>query len=161
MGSKRTIQTKRLLLREITEKDTEQIVKWRSQPDVYQYFRSPHALTIEEHRRWYQNKYLPDECMMSWIALRNDISVGLFHTRKLNKEMGEVGYLIDPEYQNRGYASEALVSIEKWMKDNWNIICLIAEIHNENVGSIKFIQSMKYDLYLKKEKFELYRKDCI
>lgn len=161
MNGGRTIHTERLLLREITDQDTEQIVKWRSEPDVYQYFKNPHALTAEEHMRWYQNKYLPDECMMSWIALRNNTSVGLFHARKLNAEKGEVSYLIDPKHQKKGYASEALMCIERWMKNNWDIICLIAEIHSNNIRSIKFIQSMKYDLYLKEENFELYRKDCI
>ena len=58
MTNKYTIKTKRLILREIESGDAETIVRWRSDPKVYQYFRSPHALTMEEHLAWFENGYL-------------------------------------------------------------------------------------------------------
>lgn len=138
------IQTKRLLLREITEDDAERIVKWRSDPKVYKYFKYPHALSIEEHKYWYRTVYLSNSNLISWMAMESDTPIGIFSAKRLVSGECEVSYLLDQNYHKRGYATEVLKAIEGWGFYNWNTNRFIAEINNENESSVNFIKKLGY-----------------
>lgn len=161
-----TLYTKRLVLREITEKDSKQIVSLRSNPYVYQYFKNPHKLTMSEHLRWYNDIYLHDNSLISWIGFLcnrgledskpDSISViGLFQAKKENDSTAELSYLVSEQYQGCGYASEALSEIEIWVRNNWHVEYALVEIHKDNVKSICFAKSMGFE---RVDDFEIYKK---
>ena len=50
------INGERLYLRPITDADTEDIVRWRNDPGVWQYFLFREPFTPEMHRSWLKNK---------------------------------------------------------------------------------------------------------
>ena len=58
--------SERLSFRSITVEDTQEIVKWISDPDIIRYFKNPMPLTTEEHLKWYQN-YLLQNCRYDFI----------------------------------------------------------------------------------------------
>ncbi len=144
MTNKYTIKTKRLILREIESGDAETIVRWRSDPKVYQYFRSPHALTMEEHLAWFENGYLGNEDIVSWIGSAEGRLIGVFGAKRISFSEAEVSYLVAQKFQNRGYAREAVEGICQWISSNWNVILITAEIHSKNIVSQNFIQALGF-----------------
>lgn len=144
MTNKYMIKTERLILREIEAGDAETIVRWRSDPQVYQYFKSPHALTMEEHLVWFENDYLGNENIVSWIGSAEGRSIGVFGAKRISFSEAEVSYLVAQSFQKKGYAREAVEGICQWISANWNVRLIVAEIHWENIISQNFIKTLGF-----------------
>ena len=156
------IKTKRLYLREIISNDTELIVAWRENPEVYQYFRSPHKLTLREHIKWYNETYLLSQDQIQFIAIEDSSQreIGVFSVR-LRADIGacaEVSYLLDYDAQGKGYAQEAVLGLIEFVVEKWNVVSIIAEIHKNNRTSIKLIQKLEFELLEEKDDFLLYKR---
>ena len=153
------LKSQRLELREITEKDTDFIVKLRANPDIYKYFSHPHAISRDEHVDWYKSVYLKDVTKLNWIALLRDNPIGVFGLNRVKgKNMeAEIGYILSNEYYGHGYASEAIRTIVDWSRDNWGCKAIIAEIHKENVSSIRFVLRNGFKYEKSDENFNIYR----
>lgn len=156
------LSSQRLDLVEISLSDTDDLVNWRSDPNVYRYFLNPHALTKEEHIKWYQEKYLMDTQRFDWIAYRtNDRSkLGVFGL-KVDKEkmLAEVNYLLAPQYQGYGYALEAVDRLIKCAKDDFLCTSVIAMVHEENRKSIQLAEKLGMKRKERQAPFWIYEKD--
>lgn len=154
------IYTKRLILREINEDDTEFIVKLRSNYDVYRFFVYPHKISIEEHLEWYRNSYLKNNDRIDMIAFNKQEPIGIFGiNRNNNNGEFEVNYILSTSHYKRGYAREAVESIINYGKIKWNCNTVIAIIHNLNKQSINFIQKIGFSYSYKSGKFICYRRN--
>ena len=155
------LQTIRLTLRGITEEDTRAIVTLRSDPNVYKFFVSPHQITDKEHLTWYKNNYLFNDNRIDWIAFdAADNLVGVFGIKRETKDSkeAEVSYILLPEQYGKGYAAEAVNRLMQFCKDEWNCGSVIAEVHNENVISIRFAERLGFGKKEIKGMFIIYRK---
>lgn len=141
------IKTERLTLRGITEKDAKDIVRWRSDPEVFRFFKSPHKLTYEEHVNWYRNSYLANDKRYDWLCIE-DISntpIGVFGLN-IENDQAEVNYLLAPEAQHRGYAGEAVKALIHYANDSRGIHTITAEIHIDNLASRKLAEALGFKL---------------
>lgn len=131
------IKTERLLLRGIDETDTEEIVLWRSNPEVYRYFKSPHKITREEHTAWYNSYYLYDMERFDWICIeqKTGTKIGVFGLTK-KEQSAEVNYMLSSEAQHKGYATEAIAALIEYANTKWNTERITAEVHRDNSPSI-------------------------
>lgn len=154
------IETERLLLRGIDETDAESIVLWRSDPEVYKYFKSPHRISIEEHLEWYRERYLNDESRFDWICIEKGggRKIGVFGISKGTNEV-EVNYLLSPEAQHKGYATEAIKGLIGYTRSTWNCNRIKAEIHGDNKSSIALIKRLGFDLESTNTPFCIYMID--
>lgn len=154
------LHTARLYLRQITKEDAQAIVELRSYPESYRFFRAPHCLTLEEHLRWYEESYCFDENRVDWIALCEEKPIGLFGLRKAPQEAGcvEVSYLLAPEQQGKGYASEAMKALLRWAVTNWGAQRAFAEIRRDNQASLKFIKQMGFTYWKQEGEFVFYQR---
>ena len=134
--------TDRLVLEEIAEKDTEFIVAWRSNPDVYRFFLSPHPLSAKEHKDWFYNRYIWDMNRLDWVAFRKDNreAVGIFGVRRQEEGSveAEISYLLAPKEYGKGYAREAVNCIMGFASESWHCNSCISEIHMDNHASAEF-----------------------
>lgn len=152
------IETDRLILREITEEDADDIVRMRSEPDVYRYFKSPHMITIDEHLAWYRNSYMYNDNRIEWICVEkdNDMKIGVFGLIIIENN-AEVSYILKPDARHRGYASEAVTAIIRNADKTLNIKHFIAEIHKENYNSISFVKKIGFRFMKEKGDFVIYQ----
>lgn len=92
-------------------------------------FWLPKTLEYPEKYQWYTN----------WeIVLKSDniIIGGMGLAGEPNAEgEAEAGYLIDKRYHRRGYASEALQAITRWVFRHPNVQCLMAHTYDGNTAS--------------------------
>ena len=108
------IQTERLILRGINETDAIKIVEWRSDPEVYRFFKSPHKITVREHVAWYNNSYLPNENRFDWMCIEQSSGkrIGVFGLVR-DEDLCEVNYLLASEAQHKGFAAPAVFPVHK------------------------------------------------
>ena len=153
-----TIETSRLLLRGIDETDADAIVKWRSVPEVYQYFKSPHQITKEEHLNWYHKRYLFNDRRFDWMCLEKDSNerIGVFGLSKESDDVAEVNYLLAPEAQHKGFAKEAVEELVRYAAIQWGTSKVIAEIHDNNSPSIQLAQRLGFHAESKEGPFTIY-----
>ncbi|WP_295089950.1 GNAT family N-acetyltransferase [Ruminococcus sp.] len=156
------LYTERLVLKEITESDATYIVKLRANPNVYRYFVSPHKITMEEHLKWYRDKYIYDDSRFDWIACsEKNGPIGLFGIKResADSDIVEVSYMLSPEHYRKGYAREAVERLIKFCKDEWKCCRVIAEIHKDNSASIRFIERLSFVLEEYDGDFVIYGKE--
>lgn len=155
------LQTSRLTLRGITEEDTYVIVALRSDPNVYKYFVSPHQITEEEHLAWFKNNYIFNEDRIDWIAF--DVVgnlVGVFGVKREinNSKEAEVSYILSPEQYGKGYASEAIKRLIQFCREEWKCAFVTAEVHENNIDSIRFAEKLDFKLEAKNGVFLFYKR---
>lgn len=140
------LRTERLVLRDMEENDTSFIVGLRSNPQVYKYFVSPHKITEDEHLSWYQKKYIFDNNRFDWIGVYDEMSIGVFGAKRDGSKSSEaeVSYILSPTQYGKGFASEAIQRIILFCSEEWNCNRVIAEIHKDNIQSIKFIKKLGF-----------------
>lgn len=159
----KALKTERLTLREIRESDAGQIVEWRSNPAVYPFFKSPHALTKAEHLRWHRNVYLTDANRLDWLCMETETAkpVGVFSLRKIAEapESAEVSYLIAPKEQRKGYATEAIRVLIRYAAETWKAQTIIAEIHKDNAPSVRLVEKLGFAFRRKAGLFSVYGLD--
>ena len=151
------IETERLLLRGINESDAELIVRWRSDPEVYRYFKSPHKISLAEHMNWYSNSYLESANRLDWICIEktSDNRIGVFGLYK-KETQAEINYLLAPEWQHKGFAAEAIMGLIVYAKKKWNSKQVVAEIHKNNYPSIALVKKLGFVFYSLSDPFAIF-----
>lgn len=154
------IVTERLQLKEMTLDDAEKVVRLRGDPRVYQYFSSPHAITLEEHLKWFLGQYVSDESRYDWIAYLDNDAIGVFAVKR-NKSIlfeAELNYWLKPEKWGAGYAKEAVRALLQWVVLFWDIRVVTATIHHNNYSSKSFAEKMGFVPMRTKKDFIIYEK---
>ena len=98
------INGERLYLRPITDADTEDIVRWRNDPGVWQYFLFREPFTPEMHRNWLKNKVETGRVVQYIIVERErGASVGSVYFRDVDpvNESAEYGIFIGEPWPRR------------------------------------------------------------
>lgn len=158
--TEKEIITDRLILREIQISDTDYIVKWRTSPSVYKYFKDPHRITTKEHLDWFNTSYDKNDSRIDWICIEKSSNnrIGVFGiTKDKSKSEVEVSYLLDESVQGNGYAGEAVNALIDYVKNKWKMSQFIATIHKDNILSIEFIKKMGFELTDTEGDFEIFR----
>ena len=100
-------------LRLLEEADLEMTLGWRNQDEVRKWFYTSHVLTLEQHRNWVMNSYMPrDNDFIFVIESKMDgIPVGQISLYDIDfgKRRGEYGRLMigNPAGSRKGFAREA------------------------------------------------------
>ncbi len=85
-----------------------------------------------------------------WIVIEKQsmfiIGSFCFHGTPNNIGEIEVGYGIDKEFQNKGYATELVERIINWAKTQDNITSIIGITEGKNIASIKVLQKNSFEL---------------
>ncbi len=107
------IESGTVRLRLLEEADLEMTLGWRNQDEVRKWFYTSHVLTLEQHRNWVMNSYMPrDNDFIFVIESKMDgIPVGQISLYDIDfgKRRGEYGRLMigNPAGSRKGFAREA------------------------------------------------------
>lgn len=159
-GKANPMETERLILREIREKDASLIVGWRSNPEIYQYFALPEAITEKDHLRWYQQDYAKNGDRIDFIAMEK-VSMDRIGVFSIKRDGGnpcrcEMGYLLDEKMQKKGYAQEAVKRVMLFAEEVWRCTEAVCSIHENNKASQKLAYRLGFKEVSKKNPFIMY-----
>jgi len=149
MNKQETFESKRLLFKGISEQDFDYLVKWRSNLDLIKYFRNPTPITKESHISWYEKSYLNDLTRYDFVVIDKNSGqkIGTVGVNSIDYEKGtcEISYIIaENDFRRKGFASEAVLTMINKVRME-GILTVHAEIHKENLASIKMIQKLGFN----------------
>lgn len=143
------IETERLLLREFTAEDAEELQSICSQPHILKWMPD-WKRTIAERREWiswvrenYPKAATASARVMLAVTLKTDGRLigmaGIGNKEEVNNEP-EIAYFISEEYGNKGYAGEAAKALTEWTFSNLKPAFLMAIVEPENVPSQRVVE---------------------
>ncbi|MEK3856177.1 GNAT family N-acetyltransferase [Cytobacillus sp. FSL H8-0458] len=139
------LETKRLLLREITKDDADSIFSCFSNEDVTRYYGQEPLNNIkqaEDFIEFFANSYKEKRGVRWGIELKG--YKGIIGTMGFNawspkNKRAEIGYEIHPEHWRKGYTFEALSKVIQYGFSEFGLTRIGAVVFMENEASIKLL----------------------
>jgi len=140
------IDTKRLLLRQLSETDIEDVYEYAKEREYFSYTDGfPHE--YEELKAviniWNNEAYNSKQFIRWAIELKEEKKVigGIYlfspHGSNVSGKRMDIGIEISAIYSNKGYASEAIRAISKFELKEMGLVRVQAQIVPENIASIR------------------------
>ena len=135
--------TERLILRRYRLEDADDLYRYLgTDPAMYKYSGwNPYATRemAQETVRRFIDSY-DDEHSYSWVMDIDDVIVGTIGAYDYKDDHIEVGFSIEPGWQGRGLATEALKKVLEYLTENEGILCVTAWCAAENIGSQRVLE---------------------
>ncbi|MGN0341663.1 MAG: GNAT family N-acetyltransferase [Roseburia sp.] len=136
------LETERLVLRNFEENDYDDLFEFLSQRKDDEFEAYP-DITYENGREHLAYRVGSDEFFA--IELRETGKViGNIYFGKRDFEAKELGYIVNKNYQRKGYAKEAITEVLKGAFDS-GVHRVYAECAPENEGSWKLLESLGFE----------------
>jgi [ribosomal protein S5]-alanine N-acetyltransferase len=145
-----SLETVRLLLREIKDEDTEVLYDYFSQDVVTQYFGMNTFTQLDEAKMLIQRFRETSEQNRGYrwgiVLKETNTFIGTigFHTYIPTHKRAEVGYELHPTYWNKGYMTEALKAVLTFCFEKLNLQRIGAIVFQENMPSNTILQKMQF-----------------
>lgn len=142
--------TERLILRTLTEQDSQDIFEIRSNPEINKFLqRNPPKNSFEalEFILNIKRNSANNEIVFWGISLQNNPKlIGTICLWKFSEDRktAELGYELLPEYQGKGMMSEAVNFVLKFGFKDLNLDKIEAFTNRNNSDSIKLLQNLKF-----------------
>lgn len=118
---KESIKTKRLVLKSLSMNDIVDLVLLLTDEEVGKTYIIPSYDTKEEYvslaKKLIEFSKVSKENHLFYGIYLNDRLIGFINDCKIEESLIEVGYVVNPKYQNNGYASEALLAVIENLKE--------------------------------------------
>ena len=137
--------TEHLVLRRYRPDDAIQLHEYfGTDPEMYKYSGwNPYATPemAQETVKHFIDKY-ENECSYSWVMDANgdDVIAGTIGAYDYYDDHIEVGFSVGRAWQGRGFATEALKKVLKYLTENEGISCVTAWCASENTGSRRVLE---------------------
>lgn len=146
-----TLETKRLLLREITKDDANSIFSCFSNEDVTRYYGQETLNNIEQAEAFvdfFANSYKEKRGVRWGIELKG--YQGIIGTMGFNAwspkhKRAEIGYEIHPEHWRKGYTFEAISKVIQYGFNEFDLTRIGAVVFMENEASIKLLTKAGFE----------------
>ncbi|WP_080847802.1 GNAT family N-acetyltransferase [Cytobacillus gottheilii] len=146
------IKTNRLLIRQFDSKDWQAVYEYTSDRNVMQYI--PEGVFTQEKAKELVNQNMDaDAKYFPVVLLDGDILIGhiVFH-KYFGEHTYEIGWVFNPRYYSKGYASEAAKGILDYSFEKVKLHRIIATCQPENIASHRVMEKigMRREGYFKK-----------
>lgn len=155
------METKRLLLREMTDDDIEDFYEIFSTDQVGRFVNKMSHADVE---KYFEKKKLKPKNPYSFAVVlkENNKMIGMCGV-KLNNEtnVGTLSYVFNPHYWNNGFCTEACKAVFNYCFEVVGMDRIEADCFEDNIGSIHILQDklkMHEDKNKKREQFNNYTK---
>jgi ribosomal-protein-alanine N-acetyltransferase len=155
------LESERLVLRQITPNDVNEIFALRSNPETMKYIPRPLVTTIDqamEHIKMIQDKIVSNEGI-NWAITEkgNPKMIGIIGHYRIRWEhfRSEIGYMLLPEYHGKGIITEAIQLMIRFGFDDMKMHSLEAIIDPNNLASAKVLEKNNFvkEAHLKENEF--------
>ena len=144
------LETERLVLRPYERGDLEAYHATRSNPDVVRYLYDD-PLTLEKAREKLDllmrstTLAAEDDWLAAAIVVRDSGGYAgdvAFHWVSMQHRTGEVGFVLDPAQQGRGYATEAARAMLDWGFGTFGLHRIIGRTEARNAASARVLERL-------------------
>ena len=140
------LESERLVLRRLKDSDAPEVFKIRSNPERMKYIPRPILQNEEEALAMIQmmNSKIDENSDINWgVCLKNsDIIIGFMGFYRVQPESyrTEIGYMVLPEYDGKGYVSEAVTTMLKYAFNTVGFHSIEAVIDPNNFASARVLE---------------------
>ena len=136
------ITTDRLIIRNFTYDDWLDVHSYTSDTNVMKYIPEG-VLTSEDAKKFVKENSSQDAKYFPVLLKKDHTLIGhiVFH-KYFGEHMYEIGWVFNPKYYNRGYASEAAYSILKYGFETMKLHRIIATCQPENIPSYRIMEKI-------------------
>ena len=131
------IESARLVLRNISVNDAEDIFQLRTNEEAMKYIKKPKLRSLEDVYELIKVMNSPER--MQWgITIKNENKIiGTIGYHRIIKDhyRAEIGYMLDPAYWNTGLMSEAIAKVIEYGFTKMDLHSIEAIIDPENIAS--------------------------
>lgn len=141
------LQTKRCIVREMTEDDLDRLYEIYADPSVTAYME-PLFEDPDEERAYIRNYIERIYAFYGfglWSVFEKESGrlIGRAGVEQ-KEEYVELGYLIAPEYQKQGYATEVCREILMYAEGTLGLSGIRAMVHRDNVASVRLCEKLGF-----------------
>ena len=165
--NKLPIKTDRLILRQTTTDDVDLILKLDKQEQTQEHLGGVKYKTRKERIEFLKKKEAKNKSGIIsslTVCLNDETPIGFCGIR-INEEdnCGELSYIIDQDYCNKGYCTEASEKLISIAFEELNLDYIFAHTVVDNLRSQKVLEKLGFKkinkLSIENDQFEYYRKD--
>ncbi len=146
------INTSRLMIRKFSTNDWQDVFRYTSNSEVMHYI--PEGVMTEEKAKQFvlTNRGENAEYFPVILAEENKLIGHLVFFKYFGAHTYEIGWVFDPDYCNKGYASEAAKAMLAYGFEHMKLHRIIATCQPENIPSYKVMEKigMRREGYFKK-----------
>ncbi len=134
------IEGEKIVLDRVEEKHLPQLLEWRNDPANRKFYREYRVLTIEDKKKWYNDKILNDNSWQFFVVKpreKTDSIIGTVGLTYINFVYGTAEFSItlgDKDYRGRGYGSDMLRTIMKYGFNDLNLNRIWCEVYSNNAA---------------------------
>ncbi len=140
------LTTERLILRQLSQQDENEIFFLRSNDAVLKYIDIPKAKTIDDAREFIgriNNYLILNESVLWAICLKGTAAlIGTICFWNIDKQnlIAEIGYVLHPDKQGQGIMQEALQSVIEYGFSEMKLKSIGAELKIKNIKSLNLLK---------------------
>lgn len=156
------LETERLLLRQLTNDDAQEIFIHRSDKRILEFIDIPVAKSMEDALAFISkiNNFIAANESAYWgiqLKDRQEIigSICLWNV-DYEEEKAETGYVLHPDFQGKGYMQESITAVIEFGFQKLNLNKMVAEVHLDNLPSIKLLRRNGFAFDSVSEDCEIY-----
>ncbi len=143
-----SIAADNVTLRPLVRSDGAAFFRYRSLPEVCRY-QSWHPKSLTEiHSFLKKNEqtalHTPGAWLQLGICLNGETLIGDIGIHFVYPDEIEIGYTLAPEFQGKGYASEAATAVVREAFSAWNIRRIAASVDPGNIKSIRLLERLGF-----------------
>ena len=142
------LDTERLTLRAMRESDAEDMYEYARQPSVTRYLLwSEHSSQVytRDYLRYVENRY-PVGDFYDWAVIEKEsgrmIGTCGFTSIDPVNNVGEIGYVLNPSYRGRGYATEAAREVIRFGAEVLGLHRIEARFMKGNEDSVRVMERL-------------------
>ena len=146
-------------MRDVSLSDMGQILSWRNSEACVKYSKSNSTISASRHKDWFEDRILRITLEPYYIfALNNqDIGTVRFDYDECDSKTFVASIVMNPELFGRGYGSKILSLALTYIVNNFSEMEVTAEIHDQNIASIKIFLKNRFSLIEKVGTFGVYK----
>jgi [ribosomal protein S5]-alanine N-acetyltransferase len=140
------LESERLLMRQITTDDVNEVFALRSNRETMQYIPRPLCIDLDDalrHIKMIQDKIESNEGINWAVTLKGSpklIGIAGHYRMKWEHFRSEIGYMFLPEYHGKGIATETIGLLVNYGFEQMNMHSLEGIIDPENFASAKVLE---------------------
>ncbi len=139
--------TGRLTLRPFVGEDQDQYAAYHALPEVYRYLyaRAPSGTAlVDKFKKVLDAPFERDGDVLRFAVMRQEdravIGEVLLQMANMDAEQGEIGYIFNPAFAGRGYATEAVSTMLQVGFDTIGFHRIFARLDASNAGSVGVVE---------------------
>ena len=156
---KYTSRNMNIQLRECTLLDAQAILNLRNANSARRYSKNSTEIALEEHTNWFRNRILRADLEPIWILEVEDRLAGVIRFDLIRDEESafEVSIIVGEGQEGKGLGYLALTQAIQKLKSSFDPRELVAEIHEENVVSMRLFLKLGFRKDRRRKEFFILR----